>query len=65
MYPYGSAQALGLIFSSSDLEDSTHKVLVILSPTGNDRGLVNGEGLGTSGQNIPRDYCLALAQGYT
>lgn len=28
-------------------------------------GLVNGEGLETSGQKIPRDYSLDLAQGHT
>lgn len=61
-------QALRLSFSSSDLEDSTHKVHAILSSPGNDGGgggLVNGEGLDPSGQNIPRDYRLDLAQGYT
>lgn len=63
--PYGSAQALGLSFSSSDLEDSAHKVPVILSSLGNDGGLVNGVGLWTSGQNIPRDYRLDLAWGHT
>jgi len=65
MHSYGSAQALGLSFSSSDLEDSAHKVPVILSSLGNDGGLVNGVGLWTSGQNIPRDYRLDLAWGHT
>lgn len=52
------------LLSFSDLENSTYNVPVILSPPENDRGLGSREGLGTSGQNIPRDYRLDLAQGH-